>query len=78
MIMPVQAAISARENQRIAEAELLDRNSESDRQRPANTKANPGDQHDNHHRTHPPAALEMHASRQRHDTVILCASPTDN
>ena len=68
----------AGEDQRIAETEFLDRDSEADRQQARQNKANPGDQHANHHRTHPPAAPEMLASRQRHDTVIMCASPTGN
>ena len=67
-----------REDQGIAETEFLDRNSETDRQEASQQQADPGNQQRNHHRIHPPAALEMRASRHRHDTVILCASPTGN
>ena len=68
----------AGQNQRIADTEFLDRDSVADRQQARQNKANTGDQHANHHRTNPPAAPEMLADRQCHDTVIMCASPTGN
>ena len=43
----------AGENQRIAETEFLDRDSKADRQQARQNKAYSGNQHDNHHRTHP-------------------------
>ena len=50
----------------------------ADRQQARQNKAQSGNQHANHHRTNPPAAPEMLADRHCHDTVIMCASPTDN
>ena len=67
-----------RQNQGVAETELLNRDSETDRQETGQYTANPGDQHHNHHQTHPRAALQLLAGRQCHDTVILRASPTGN
>ena len=68
----------AGDDQRVAGTEFLDRNSVADRQQARQNKADPGDQHNKHHRTNPSAAPETLASRPRHDTVILCAPPTAN
>lgn len=46
--------------------------------RPAKTKPNPATNMTTIIELTPAAALETLASRQRHDTVILCASPTGN
>ena len=49
MIAPVQTPIDAGKNQRVAETEFLDRNSEADRQQARQNKAYSGNQHTNHH-----------------------------
>jgi hypothetical protein len=67
----------AREQQGVTEAEVQF-DSETDRHEAGHQKADPGDQHHNHHRITFRLRLEMRVSRLRHDTVILCASPTDN
>ena len=54
MITPVQTPITPATDQRVADTEFLDRNSEADRQQARQNKANASDQHHNHHRTHPP------------------------
>ena len=60
----------ASEDQGIAEAEVLARIPKADRHEAGQQQANPGDQHHNHHRTHPRAAPEMRAQpptpRYRH------------
>src|SRR6185437_4811637 len=61
----------------IAEAEFLDREPVSDSQKAREQKANPGDQQSDDHLKYPCCAERPH-SRRRHDTVILCAPPTDN
>ena len=78
MIAPVQTPITPARISVLPSTEFVDRNSVADRQQARQNKAKTGNQHANHHRTNPPAAPEMLADRQRHDTVIMCASPTGN
>ena len=53
----------ADDDQRVAGTEFLDRDPEADRQQARQNKADPGDQHNKHHRTNPSAAPETLASR---------------
>ena len=53
----------AGDDQRIAGTEFLDPNSVCDRQQARQNEADPGDQHNKHHRTNPSAAPETLASR---------------
>src|ERR1700677_4661449 len=66
------------DDQGIAEAEFLDRNSKSDPQETSQQNANPGDQHHKHHRNHPPASPKRLAAAKCYDTVILRVPPTSN
>src|SRR6185437_13747101 len=61
----------------IAEAEFLDREPVSDPQKPREQKPNSADHKSDDNLKYPRCA-ERPRSRRRHDTVILCAPPTDN